>query len=637
MTTGFLDLPNEIIHLILAYISPEDNLCNVQLVNRLLHFLASDNRLWKLHCSSIGYWSPHHDIQNKMQARLDSVKWKRLYVLRKKRNHEAERLMSKAVESRQGRMLRLEQMSVLGPDVKDYLLDQIGLKITKHEDALARQFHANISLASMHRAMAISRWLRFSPHKMTGNAQSIVAQFQNYAKRPWAPGDLEEIMTGLDMFAPTLRSRDISWLIMLKSSQTLDKITQEFRNDNPDFARLSTREKATRINVWLRYSRYTGIKAEGRTFYYLRCAFLGQALAFDDHVSIPLIQCVIYCCVATRLGLKADCCMFPGKLHVIVQAPRDQYLDGPSNSYQPPSQDERHLIHMFLSPYDCDTEISLRDLERSVTPWGFHPGTDGILQPMNPADVILRNARNIQSNCERIQRMDPNVGYQASLLLESAGYNNVITSSYAAQWIQVLFTPMWDPSFRTHATNLLERVRSTWPEDYWIVQRFFPPFDSSGLSRTKIGPHSPTSTMMPYRPSDVDDGRDDTRVVPRYRDADGGPAKYRVGQVFQHARYSHIGVITGWLENRMSKERRTAVGGSADAVVQEEPEVKIFYYCLAGPNAIPALVTEDNIRIVTNMDALPFELFNRCGKYFKNFDMKRYEFVSNIKDEYPDD
>lgn len=74
------------------------------------------------------------------------------------------------------------------------------------------RFHASVSLASMHRAMAISRWLRFSPHKITGNPLEIASQWQNYAKRPWAPGDLEELMTGLDMFALTRKDRDMSWV-----------------------------------------------------------------------------------------------------------------------------------------------------------------------------------------------------------------------------------------------------------------------------------------------------------------------------------------------------------------------------------------------------------------------------------------
>lgn len=136
---NFLHLPNEIIHMILAYISPDDILLKVQRVCRVLRFLARDNRLWKTHCKSITYWSPHHNIKDKLNASLMDTNWKNLYILRKKRNREADRLMSKIVATRSGRMLRLEQISMLGLDVKQYLLDQMTLSFLKHEYALARR------------------------------------------------------------------------------------------------------------------------------------------------------------------------------------------------------------------------------------------------------------------------------------------------------------------------------------------------------------------------------------------------------------------------------------------------------------------------------------------------------------------
>ncbi|KAL5606424.1 hypothetical protein BROUX41_002840 [Berkeleyomyces rouxiae] len=621
----FSDLPNELIQLIINFIPPEDNLRNVQRVNRLLHFLGSDPKIWRHHCSLMRYWSPHHEFESKLKQGLSMVNWKKLYLLRRRRNAEAEHLLSSAIESRRGRMLRLEQVSVLGLDVKQYLLDQTSLNLIDRSDALARRFHADVSLASMHRAMGIARALRLGPHGIKGTRVALTVKLPDYDQQEWNRNDLEEVMSALDMFALTKQERDMSW-----SSTQLDRYAAEFRAQNPDFSKLNHRRKALRLNRWLRHRGYTGNKPTGKNFYYLRCAYLGQVLAHDDHLSNPLMQCVIYCCVATRLGIRADCCMFPGKLHVIVRAPDGEYLDGPFMRKTRDVGDEgRFLVDMFLSPCDSDFEINLSDLENDLMAWGFHASEDGWLQPMHPASVALRNSRNIASSCERIHRMDNNSAAEASRLMDSQGYNNVLVAAYASLWIRTVLTPTWDVSWKQGVLELVETVRSSWPEDYWLIQRFCPPFDASGVSHTRAGTHSLMTTLTPYRPSEIEQQRDQMRLQPCYRDSQGGPARYHVGQIFEHTKYGNVGVITGWVEDRSPR-------GYVSSGTESEEIKTVFYYCLVGNNALPALVSEGNIRIINNLAKVPMELVHRCGKYFANIDFSKGEFVSNIKDAYPD-
>ncbi|KAL2889996.1 F-box domain-containing protein [Ceratocystis lukuohia] len=626
----FDDLPNELVQLILTFISAEDNLRNVQRVNRLLHMLGSDPRIWRYHCSLMRYWSPHHSIEDKFRLSLAEVDWKRLYLLRRRRNAEAEHLLSSAISSRPGRMMRLEQVSVLGLDVKQYLLDQISLNFMECHDALARKFHADVSLSSMHRAMGIARCLRLGPHKMKETQLESTARAMKYSAKEWNRDDLEGIMTGLDMFALTSNERDISW-----SSTELDRYAEEFRRQNSDFGLLSYREKALRLNKWLRRLGYTGNKPIGKSFSHLRCAYLGQVLAHEDHMANPLIQCVIYCCVAARLGINADCCLFPGKLHVIVRAPDGEYLDGPfPRKTRAIGDEDRFLVDMFMSPCDSDSEISFSDLKQSLVSWGINSSEDGWLEPMHPASVALRNCRNIASSCERIHRMAPNSASEACSLMTNNNYHNVLLASYASLWIRAVLTPTWDVSWKQCVLELVETVRASWPEDYWIVQRFCPPFNGLGMSRTRAGTHSMITTLTPYRPSEIEQQRDQMRIQPTYRDARGGPAKYHVGQVFEHTKYGSIGVITGWIEDR--SPRGYISSGDRDSGTEADEIKTIFYYCLAGQNALPALVSEGNIRIIRNLAKVPTELISRCGKYFTNIDAVKGEFISNIKDAYPD-
>ena len=46
-------------------------------------------------------------------------------------------------------------------------------------------------------------------------------------------------------------------------------------------------------------------------------------------------------------------------------------------------------------------------------------------------------------------------------------------------------------------------------------------------------------------------------------------------------------------------------------------------------------VAEDNIEIIT--PEVPHSLMDLAGRYFKRWNKETHRFISNIKDEYPDD
>lgn len=62
-------MPDEIIGHLLYYLSPEDNLFNVQFVSRRFYRLVNTPLLWKYYCrTSLKYWNPHHRLKERVAA-----------------------------------------------------------------------------------------------------------------------------------------------------------------------------------------------------------------------------------------------------------------------------------------------------------------------------------------------------------------------------------------------------------------------------------------------------------------------------------------------------------------------------------------------------------------------------------------
>lgn len=132
-------IPDEIIHHILSFVSPEDNLRNVQLLSRRLQLLANEPILWRQHCqTSFQYWNPAHDFSAKLRGRVSDVNWKSLYLLRKARNAQVSNLFDAILATKLGRARRFEQICRLGYDAKEFLVEQ-SRTIDTADDVLARR------------------------------------------------------------------------------------------------------------------------------------------------------------------------------------------------------------------------------------------------------------------------------------------------------------------------------------------------------------------------------------------------------------------------------------------------------------------------------------------------------------------
>ena len=107
--------------------------------------------------------------------------------------------------------------------------------------------------------------------------------------------------------------------------------------------------------------------------------------------------------------------------------------------------------------------------------------------------------------------------------------------------------------------------------------------------------------------------------------------RYRVGQVFQHKRFQYYAVITGWdIECKASNQWMSQMR------VHDLNKGKYqgFYHVLVEDRST-RYVAEENIQLIHQGPIN--SLMTIAGQHFKRWDDETKSFVSNIRDEYPDD
>lgn len=132
-------VPDEIISHLLYYISPFDNLDNVQLVSHRLYRLANEPLLWRHHCrTSFKYWNPHHRFHEKLAALAQQTDWKRLFIIRSTRNQRISYILDDIIQTKVNRVRGFEIIGQIGYDAKDLLLENCQTSPSA-EDGLARR------------------------------------------------------------------------------------------------------------------------------------------------------------------------------------------------------------------------------------------------------------------------------------------------------------------------------------------------------------------------------------------------------------------------------------------------------------------------------------------------------------------
>ncbi|OBS22163.1 hypothetical protein FPOA_08499 [Fusarium poae] len=599
---SLLQIPDEIIQHLLYYISPEDNLCSFQFLSHRLRHLANEPLLWRYHCqNSFTFWNPEHNFYRRIRGRASSTPWKEIFLVRKSRNAQVERLLVEILETKVGRLKRFEKVCKLGYDAKDFLLEQCNADDSA-EDVLARRYYSNSLLDSIHRSLAIEEWYNIQQASRNNNRQP-------------ANLSLERALGAFDLFVLHDQPGDLDDIGLI-----LDRLAADFRDTQPSIDGMSTRQKALELNHWLRCNNLTGLQHPDRSYRNLRNCLIGQALRHEDHDSIPIISSAIFCCIAERLGLQAQCCAFPTHVHAIVFAENGKTLDS-----VPVIEDDAPLERMYLDPYGSSEEIPMADLRSMLAHFGWQTSTDVFLSPVSPVAIAMRTARNIRATASRVIEAREQADPELTRLITGNDSSNIDAALYSALWASLLLTPVDSFEWDEVLEPFLNRFAKSWHVDAWLVEKYiFPLYDRFGPLRERI---------MRNNPRRWDDPREVIYLVNEFDEVPPPVFQrnsvrtqhvlYKIGQVFKHRRYGWVGAVNGWTDQELPNRLR--------------PRNKTFYTCLRTTGPERHVVAEDNIVLIEDPSEIPDSLFRQAGKFFKRFDAETCTFVSNINEQYPDD
>lgn len=307
----------------------------------------------------------------------------------------------------------------------------------------------------------------------------------------------------------------------------LDNYARLFIRLQPQWSEKSTRQKALALNQWIRANNLAGLDDHRLDYRNLRNCFIGQALRDSRHESIPIISCAIYCCIAERIGLQAECFLAPMCVHVVVTAPTGYDLDMNHSS---------HEHQMYLNPFSQDGEVSVDNLEHLVS------HADMTIENLRNSGTVFavttRTAHNIEaSHAAGTHRADP---LSISKLLHGHAALNRQLALYATRWalliLQVPFTRMW----LDRRTQLLRHIVRDWPEDEWIMAKYVLAQGqrtgvNAAVAQADILIADGVQRLDQLQPDIFQTDLTEECVAP-----------FRLGQIFVHKRYQWLGAIVGF-------------------------------------------------------------------------------------------
>ncbi|KAL9031095.1 MAG: hypothetical protein Q9196_000858 [Gyalolechia fulgens] len=478
-------------------------------------------------------------------------------------------------------MDRSEKIIAQGYDAKDTLLRHLNVS-DDADDVLARR---DAVLGGVHRVMAIQEWVRLKDGQ---------------------PVPIEKALAGFDQFVLHEREGDLEEI-----SALLDGVAQSIRLEHVEILEATPRRKAQLIAGYLRKKELTGV-VDNSQYHNLRNNFIGLALQSGGQAALPLISVGIFCSVGKRLGLVAEPCGFPFHVYAIVRPQAGFTLDGRSLEEQSQSQP------MYMDPFRSDKEVFRSDLEAQLKTMGVPTAEHEMyLGVSSTADMVRRTARNIIGSIQATPNIR-NIGVS-----NDSTFPESDSSLYSALWA-LLLLPEDHAAPLQRARSLpyiLDNIEKQFTFDIRLVEMYMLPlFEGSQY---------------------LDELRDALRVM---RAGDSMPKQvksrtpdisknvhFTIGRVFRHKRYNYQGVITGWDVECAAGETWMSQMG-VDQLSRGRHQS--FYHVLVEDKTV-RYVAEENITDIS-VDA-GANLMSLAGRHFKRYDQGSKMFVSNLKDEYPDD
>ncbi|OXV06628.1 hypothetical protein Egran_05607 [Elaphomyces granulatus] len=569
------ELPDEILHSILRFSSPTSSIALGQTARKFQR-ITNEPLLWRFYCQSLfTFWDKRHELPKMLASPVYSVNWKQLYVMRHIMDSSITQTLNSILSSQTGRIEKFEVIINFGYDAKDTLIRH-SLAINE-DDCLAR---SNAILGCLHRNIALLEWFKL---------------------RNGGPVPLERALGVFDLFIPESGISDLDDITLM-----LNKIVLQLQAEHPAIECLTPREKALVIASNLRANHLTGM-ASGRDYLNLEHSFLGMALNGPSHNSLPLISAAIYCYVAQKFGLNARPCCFPLHVHVIITPEPGTDLDG--NILIGDSKSDP----MYVDPFRSSNETAVSDLQSQLNFLGASVFEhSNFLGESLTSEVVLRCAKNILNSTQDTTR--------SSQQLMSP---NAVGAKYAALWSIILFASSRPTELRQYLPWLTELFATDFPFDVFLIERHALPLFWGLVDYEHL-----LETLRVMRTVDK---------IPKQvkvRTSRQKNIRYRVGQVFRHRRYNYRAIITGW-DAECSAGEQWMMRMGIDRL--QAGRHQSFYHTLVEDRSV-RYVAEENIEIVTpRISDLPPTLSVVAGKHFRKWDEKTRTFVSNIRDEYPDD
>ncbi|KAJ5816903.1 hypothetical protein N7447_009136 [Penicillium robsamsonii] len=534
MVRSLIHLPDEILHSILCYSTPQ-SCAAVEQTNSRFQNVTNEHLLWRYHClSHYKFWDGRHDMPRKLAHPVNSTDWKALFVFKYHVDRSVTQLLDSILGSQTGRIEKFRRVINMGYDAKDTLL-RYSL-IESGEDCLARRWATN----SMQVGMCFPRI-----------DQSASCQTQ-------------------------------------KIRESLNELLDRFIASHPDLYIFTPREKALAVASWLELDGLTGINPE-REYHSLEHNFLGLALKGGGSERPSL-----------WISISCACDHYP---------PPGSDING--NALSGIGRGEP----LYLDPFRGARETPVLNLRSQLTFLGMSD-MDQIttLDEASTSSVILRCGKNIL-NSIRVEPQNPT---------SRATSIDVVSAKYAALWSVMLLSGDSRPMDLRHQLPwLMELFATDFPSDIFLVEQYIAPLFHGLFEHEHI-----LESLHVMRAVD--------EIPKQIRRRTGGNAniQYKVGQIFRHRRYHYEAIITGWDSECGAGEqwmRRMGI----DRL--ESGRHQSFYHVLVADRSV-RYVAEENIEIILpRFTELPSSLTAIAGKHFKRWDERKRMFVSNMKDEYPDD
>ena len=554
-----------------------------------------------------------NDIEKALRLPLTSYPWRSELHRRVVDDVSTGLAIDQVIATQTNRIRRFEPLLQYGYDCKDKLLRILNTTRDDAHDVLARRYWTNEMLGTIERWEGLKIWK---------------AAFQSKTSDVPDP-PIEHAMAVFDHF-----TLDRIPMTLSEMDSYLDDIAARFTSANPEAASYSIRDRAVTLLSYLRgHSILGALLLEHDTFVQLQNNLITVALTEHQHQALPLVAATIYSAIARRLAIPAAPCNFPLVVHVVVQAPEGTTLSGTPHSSAASQEDEEQEKRMFLSPFDSASEVPYATMTNRMTEWNIpRSQQEAHLEPMSASSLIERTTRNILRSLREKPDAAPVLSMlcseaQAHLSAERedscATHIRPARLYLAALWGLNLFTP--PDAFVGGAVELLRCIDGEVPGDVLFVDetrmrdvlldavdgRFW-----EGVNRVRL-----------------EDGEGAT-AQRRYGGANGG-VKYRIGQVFKHRRYGYIAAIRGW-DRRCQMGERWIQAMNVDGLPGGREQC--FYNSVVAAVVGDRYVAEENIEILDlRGNEMPEGFGEIAGKWFLRWDMEKGEFVSNVRDQWPDD